>query len=202
MTKPPLKVTVFSDYICPFCYIGHLRLAHLRDSYDLKVDWRFLEIHPDNPPTGRPLSELGYPPAQWRQMMENLQRMAEEEGVELVDRTFTTNSHRALLLAEAAKQARPEVFYRLNERLYEAYFVDGQNLGDPSVLRALARESGLDEDMVDRAWSDPQYERVIQENHRDAARLGINGTPTFVFGRRVAAGAVPVTALRALAADC
>ena len=199
--KPKLLVTVFSDYICPFCYIGYLRLVKLRDEYDLKINWRFIEIHPDNPPEGRPLSELGYPPVQWRQMMENLRAMAAEEGVELAERTFTTNSRKALLLAEAAKEQGLEIFYRLNDRLYEAYFIEQRNLGDPSVLRTIAAEVGIDDTLVDKAWSEPQYHEKLRTNLREAARLGINGTPTFVIGARVASGAISVSSLRKMARD-
>jgi len=198
--KPDLLVSVFSDYICPFCYIGHLRLARLRDDYDLKINWRFLEIHPDNPPEGRPLSELGYPPEQWRQMMENLARMAEEEGVTLAERTFTTNSRKALLLAEATKSAGVEAFDRLNEGLFEAYFLERQNLGDANVLRDIARQCGVADELVHHAWSEPDFDQILQANLRDAARLRITGTPTFLFGNRMAAGAVPVETLRRLAA--
>jgi predicted DsbA family dithiol-disulfide isomerase len=180
--KPELQVTVFSDYICPFCYIGHLRLAKLRDSYDLKINWRFLEIHPDNPPEGRPLSELGYPPEQWRRMMENLQRMAIEEGVELAERTFTTNSRKALLLAEAAKAEGVETFYRLNASLFAAYFLEQQNLGDPQVLRAIAKQTGMEDAAVEQAWNDPRYEEKLQANLRAAARLGINARRRFAGG--------------------
>ncbi len=197
--KPELQVTVFSDYICPFCYIGHLRLAKLRDNYDLKINWRFLEIHPDNPPEGRPLSALGYPPEQWRRMMENLQKMAVEEGVALAERTFTTNSRKALLLAEAAKAAGAPTFYRLNDDLFAAYFLRQQNLGDPQVLRAIAKQSGVEDTVVEQAWSNPRYEDILEANLRDAAGLGINGTPAFIIGRRIAAGAVPVSTLRDMA---
>lgn len=197
--KPELPVTVFSDYICPFCYIGHLRLAKLRDGYDLKINWCFLEIHPDNPPEGRPLSELGYPPEQWRRMMENLHEMAIEEGVELAERNFTTNSQKALLLAEAAKAEDMQTFCRLNAALFEAYFLQQQNLGDPQVLRAIAKQAAVEDMVVEQAWSNPRYKDILQANLRDAARLGINGTPAFIIGNRIAAGAVPVSTLRHMA---
>lgn len=65
-TKPQVLVTVFSDYICPFCYLGFLRLERLRDRYDLKVNCCGLEIHPENPPEGQPVAALGYGAAQDR----------------------------------------------------------------------------------------------------------------------------------------
>jgi len=59
-TRPVLYATVFPDYICPVCYTGDLRLARLRRHYDLKINWCLIGIHPDTPPGGRPVSELGY----------------------------------------------------------------------------------------------------------------------------------------------
>ena len=196
MSKPELQITVFSDYICPFCYIGSVRLDRLRDEFDLKVDWASIEIHPDNPDEGRPVEELGYPPAQWRRMMTALQQMAEEEGVRIAERTFTTNSRKALLLAEAAKQEGAEVFYRLHNRLFEAYFAERQNIGQTEVLQQLARETGVPEASVKRAWTDPDITRRLQAYHVRAARLGINGTPAFVIGQRLLLGAVPTQMLR------
>jgi len=199
--KTPLEVVVYSDYICPFCYIGFLRLEKLRDEYELSIDWRFLEIHPDNPPEGKPVTELGYPPRQWRMMMDNLARMAEEEGVTLAERTFTTNSRRALQLAEAVRRHQPDLFEALNRQLYEAYFLRQQNIGDPQILRALAGACGVDPAVVEKAWSDPAYQEALTRNQHSAGRLGIGGTPTFVLGERVYSGAVPVSTLRQAAAQ-
>ena len=199
--NPRLRVAVYSDYICPFCYIGFLRLEKLRDEYDVDADWRFLEIHPDNPPEGRPVTELGYPPRHWELLMANLARMAEEEGVTLAERTFTTNSRRALKLAQAVREQLPEAFEALNRELYEAYFLRQENIGDPVVLMALAASSGVDREQVDRAWSEPRYEVVLQDNRDSAARMRITGTPTYVFGDRVYSGAIPVDMLRQAAAD-
>lgn len=200
-TKTPLKVAVYSDYICPFCYIGYLRLEKLRDEYELDIDWRFLEIHPDNPPEGKPVSELGYPPQQWQMMMDNLARMAQEEGVTLAERTFTTNSRRALKLAEAVRRHQPHAFEALNRQLYEAYFLRRENIGDPEVLRALAGACGVDPLIVDKAWDEPDYEETLTRNQESAGRLGIGGTPTYVFGDRVYSGAIPVAMLRQAAVE-
>ena len=82
--------------------MGERRLARLNEEFDVRVERRFLEIHPETPAEGRPISELGYPPDQWARMMENLERMGKEEGIVFSERTYTTNSHKALLLAEAA----------------------------------------------------------------------------------------------------
>lgn len=196
MTKPQLRVTVFSDYICPFCYIGSIRLDRLREQFDLKVDWASLEIHPDNPEQGRPVAELGYPPTQWQEMMAALARMAEEEGVHIAERTFTTNSRRALLLAEAAKAEGAEIFYRLHNRLFQAYFGERQNIGQVEVLHTLARETGMPDTSIEHAWANPYFAQRLQAYQVRAARLGVSATPAFIVGQRLLLGAVPTQMLR------
>lgn len=199
-TKPQLRVSVFSDYICPFCYIGSRRLLRLNDSYDVQVNWCSVEIHPDTPATGMSVEQLGYAPQQWRAMMQSLQQMAADEGIELAERMFTTNSHQALLLAEAAKTTGRELFYALHERLFSAFFVEAENIGDEAVLRRLAEEIGMDAGLVDAAWRDPRFERHLDHYLQLARSAQVRGTPTYVFGDEVIRGAVEVDTLRAAAA--
>ena len=194
--KPELRVTVFSDYICPFCYIGHVRLARLADEYDLKVNWCMVEIHPETPAQGRPVDELGYPPEQWNAMMGELGAMAQFESIVIRPHTFTTNSHQALLLAEAAKEQGRDVFYALHHRLFEACFGDGLNIGDTDVLQQLAADTGVTPETVERAWTDPQYPTRLHHNLRAAQELEVTGTPTFFIGTRKLTGALSVDALR------
>lgn len=193
--KPRLSVTVFSDYICPFCYVGDARLDKLRDEYTLDVDWCFFEIHPDNPAEGRPVEDLGYPPEQWRRMMDNLEQMASEDGLAVAPRTFTTNSHSALLLAEATKTLAPQAFEALHKRLFEAYFAERQNIGDRGVLRKIADECDIPQEVVEQAWSDPDYEQRLRDQSWRAAQVGVQGVPAFLFGRYLVAGAVPAQTL-------
>lgn len=187
---------MYTDYICPFCFIGHVRLERLRTEYDLEVDWRFIEIHPDHPPEGKPVSELGYSRRRWKQMMGKFARMAEEEGIRLPPRTFTTNSRRALKLALAARMHQPEAFELLNSRLYEAFFLEARNIGDPEVLRALAAEHGLDPELPDEAWADPIFDEILQENQQSAISWGAAATPTYVFGEHPYTGVLPLHMMR------
>ena len=197
MAGMAIQVTVFSDYICPFCYVGSHRLLRLADELDLEILWANIEIHPDNPPGGRPVEELGYPAEQWRRMMDALERMARDEGLPLAERTFTTNSRRALLLAEGAKEAGADRFSCMHERLFRAYFAEGRNIGDPEVLRTLAAECALAEEDVQAAWSEPRYAERLRDHREAAARLGVRGTPTYVIANRYAlAGAVETDELR------
>ena len=198
--KPELLATVFTDYICPFCYVGDVRLDRLREEYDLKINWCFLEIHPDTPSEGMEIEALGYPDARWQQMMDNLSRLAQEEGITFQPHTFTTNSHKSLLLAEAAKEAGADVFYALHRRLFEAFFTEGQNIGDEAVLTELACESGVPGEVLERAWADDRYEKRLQQYLAAAHELDVRATPTIFFGERQRLdGALPLSTFRKLA---
>ena len=194
--KPELRVTVFSDYICPFCYIGDARLERLRDDYELRVNWCFLEIHPETPAEGMPIERLGYASDRWQQMMVNLDHMAAEEQIQFAKHSFTTNSHKALLLAEAAKTAGREVFYRVHQRLFEAFFSEQANIGDMQVLMEIGRAAGMPDDLIKAAWADAQFETRLRQNHAAANELNVRATPTFFIGTRRLDGAVPTADLR------
>lgn len=182
--KPVLLATVFSDYICPFCYIGDLRLARLREEFDLRINWMLVEIHPETPPEGAPVDALGYGRERWQGMQDNLQQLAAEEGVSLRQPGRIANSRKALQLAEAAKQAGADVFYRLHAGLFEAVFGDGRNIGDEAVLRDLARSCGLPPDWPDQVWSDTRVARCLQEHLVMAGQAGVRATPTVFFSAR------------------
>lgn len=194
-SKPVLKVTVFSDYICPYCYLGWLRLEKLRAEYDLRVNWCMLEIHADNPAEGRPPTELGYSDDQWQRMTTELDELAASEGVQFGGLHCTTNSHRALLLAEATKEEGADNFYRLHRRLFEVYLCEGRNLADERLLRRIVNELGLDPDLPDRAWQEPRYEQRLKECALAARDLGVAATPTYYFSRQPLRGLQSVEAL-------
>ncbi len=197
--KPQVLVTVFSDYICPFCYLGFLRLERLRDRHDLKVNWCGLEIHPENPPQGQPVAALGYSDAQWHGLQESLRQLAREDGVVFGPQHRTTNSRQALLLAEAAKEEGPEVFYRLHRRLFEAYLIEDRNIGDRAILAAVAGEAGVSTAVQERARREPRYLQRLQHHRRLAQRAGVRATPTAFFRGRRVDGVASVEDLRAAA---
>lgn len=194
-----LRVTVFSDYICPFCYVGHHRLMRLRDTYDLKINWCFIEIHPETSAEGEPVSSLDYPSKQWNQLMQNLEVVAREESIPIAGHTFTTNSRDALLLAEAAKESGREKFYDLHEKLFTAFFVARKNIGDRDILREIADSSGIPTDAVESAWQDEKYQQRIMSNYRKARIFDIQAVPSFIFGERKLTGVVSEDVMRSAA---
>ena len=198
---PELQVTVYSDYICPFCYLGHHRLQRLRDSYDLKINWCFLEIHPETSADGEPIDSLEYPSEQWQMMLENLERIAQEENIPLSKLNFITNSKDALLLSEAAKQCGREIFYTLHEKLFEAYFVDGKNIGDRNILKTIASSCGIDNETIEASWTNSNLNKRLMNNFNTARAHNIQSVPSFIFGERVLTGVVAEATFREAAAQ-
>ena len=196
MTLPELNISVYSDYICPFCYVGHHRLQRLRDSYDLKINWCFLEIHPEISAKGEAIDSLDYPPEQWLMMLDNLERISDEENIPLSKLSFITNSKDALLLSEAAKQCGRETFYDLHERLFNAYFVDGINIGDRQKLKEIADICNIDDEIIESAWTDKTYQQRLLDNFSSARQHRIQSVPSFVFGDEVLTGVVAESRFR------
>lgn len=200
-THAPIPVAVYSDYTCPWCYIGLARLEALRSEMagtaELTVQWKPFEIHPEVPADGMPVAALGYPPEHWEMMMANLRRAAEAEGLAMANRPKVSNTHRALVASAYAQAEEPEHFERFHHALFRAYFGEGRDLGDPAVVRDVARRSGLDVERMDGALAAGSYEAALRETTEEARRRGITGTPTFVFADRYAAvGAQPAEELR------
>ena len=194
-TATSVPVTLFFDYNCPFCYVGSHRLEQLAQEYPLDILWRFVEIHPGNDPAGQPLESLGYPRDRWQAMTQALESMVEEDGLPWRSRSFTTNSRKAMQLAQATLLQRPQAFLPLHRAIFHRYFAEGDNIGDVQVLEALATEHGVD-DLTEIAWKTEGPTKVLLA-HVDAAReLGLTGVPTLVVSGKPFAGAVSLDLLR------
>jgi len=199
-TPRTVHVDVFSDYTCPWCYVGWARLesalARIPEGVDVDVRWRPFEIHAEVPPEGMPVEDLPYPPEQWAQMQEALRQSAAEEGLAVGNRPKVSNTHRALMAGEYARMEEPERFPPFHEALFKGYFAEGRDLGDPAVVEDIAHSCGLDVERMTKALDSGEYEETITETTDMARRLGITGTPTFVFDRRFATvGAQPAEVL-------
>lgn len=200
-SRPELKITVFSDYICPFCYVGYHRLMRLKDEYDLKINWCFIEIHPENSAEGEPTTSLDYPSDYWNQLMKNLKKVAAEENIPIAEHEFTTNSKDAILLAESSKQLGKDIFYKLHEKLFTAFFVDSKNIGDREILKSIANECGIDDEQLENAWNNAEAKQRIINNFNLARQYNIQSVPSFVFGERVLTGVVAEKTMRATAKE-
>ncbi len=195
-----IRLEVFSDYTCPWCYVGWARLegalARLPEEVSVDVDWRPFEIHPEVPAQGMPVEDLPYPPEVWARMQAALRESAEAEGLEVGNRPKVSNTHRALVAASYVQAEEPEVFAVFHEHLFKGYFADGWDLGDPAVVDRLAAGAGVDVSRMRAAIEEGRYESALVVASEDARMMGITGTPTFVFDRRLAtSGAQPTEVL-------
>lgn len=196
----PIRLEVFSDYTCPWCYVGWARLekalASLPEGRAIEVEWRPFEIHPEVPIEGMPVEELPYPPDVWTRMQDALRAAAEAEGLEVGNRPKVANTHRALVASAWVQSEAAELFPAFHEGLFTAYFAEGRDLGDPEVLVDVAVAAGVDPVALGAALDSGTYESAVSNAANDARQMGITGTPTFVFDRRLAAsGAQPAEVL-------
>lgn len=195
-----IRIDVWSDVMCPFCYLGeaHLRQAVERTGADVEVTYHSFQLMPDLPPgTATSPAELletlrGIPRAQAEAMNEQVTARAAEAGLEYhLDAALATNTldaHRLLHLA-----AERGVQRALAVRLFEAYFTEGRHLGDHEVLADLAAEVGIDRDDALEALRTGAFADAVEADVRQARELGISGVPFFVLdGRYAVSGAQPV----------
>ena len=195
-----IRLEIFSDYTCPWCYVGWARLEkaleRLPSDLAVEVEWRPFEIHPEVPQEGMPVEELGYPADVWARMQEALRANAGAEGLEVGNRPKVSNTHRALLAGAWAQAEQPAAFPAFHERLFVGYFAEGRDLGDPAVVDDLAASAGIDVEAMRMAIDRGAWASALAQTTADARAMGINGAPTFVFNRRFAtSGAQPVDVL-------
>ena len=193
-----LKIVMFSDYICPFCYVGFETVRRLKSEFNFELEWRGFQIHPDWPAEGIPADharENSNPDAR-RALWERISAMAEVVGFSMSPPSIYTNSRAALAATEFARESgRDEA---LEERIYRAYFGEGLNIGDPAVVARLGSEAGLDSAEVADAIKSPKYEMRLKNNSLAAHQRGVNGVPTFFIGEFPLVGAQSPDAMRAI----
>ena|SRR5438034_2843980 len=174
-----LEIVAYSDYVCPWCYIGHLRIERLRRELAVDVRWRPFELHPETPRGGAQLEGRLGGEARARAYRENIGGLAAEAGVRMSMPPLIANSHLALEAAEFARET--DVFEPFHDALFRAYFENGLNIGEVDVLCEIARESGVDDQGLRQALSDERYAVSIDRLTAEARNDEIFSTPTFVF---------------------
>jgi predicted DsbA family dithiol-disulfide isomerase len=209
-----VKVEIYSDVACPWCYIGTTRferaLAAFPGAQDVEVSYRPFQLNPDTPERAEPLYEYYdrlFGPG-FRRNHERVAELATAEGLEFhFDRALAVNTfpaHRLLWLTE--RDYGPGVQRALKKALLRAYFTDGGNVGDHERLVALAEGVGVDPERA-RAWlAGDEGVAEVRAAIDAARRLGIQAVPTFVFdGKYAVQGAQDtstfVTVLEQVAAE-
>lgn len=199
-----MKIEIWSDVVCPWCYIGKRRLERALEDYaePVEIVWRSFELDPSAP--REPLDKLdealaekyGTSIDEARAMMDGMARTAAEEGLELnfdrAKRGNTLDAHRLLHFA-ASQGLQPE----MKERLFRAYMTEGRAISDREELALLAADVGLDADEVRRVLETDRFEQEVRVDQARARQIGVRGVPFFVFdGRLAVSGAQPSDVFR------
>lgn len=188
-----MKVEIWSDIACPFCYIGKRRfeeaLRQFEDSHEVETIYRSFELDPqakrdvDFDVYDMLASKYGMSREQAIAMNENVEKMAASVGLDFQFKkmilTNTFDAHRLTHLA--AKHGRME---QMIERLLRAYFTEGRHVGDHETLAALAEEAGLDREEAAEALKSGAYSEEVRRDEAEARRLGIHAVPFFVINRK------------------
>ncbi|HAA12319.1 MAG TPA: hypothetical protein DCE41_11705 [Cytophagales bacterium] len=188
-----IDITVYSDYICPYCYVSMGALHKLQEKYDLNITWKGMEIHPDTPDEGMLLTDF-FKDADVPNMLAGLKTRAEEVGLPFGDLQILSNSHDAHTAAEFARaQGKLEEFH---VAMMKAYFGDTKNIGEMEVIMEVAKEVGLDLLKLEEALVTSAYEDDLMQDLADARQWGITGTPTLIINEQYkVVGAQPLASL-------
>jgi predicted DsbA family dithiol-disulfide isomerase len=196
-----MKVEIWSDIACPWCYIGKRRFENALAAFPhrdaVEVTWRSYQLDPSLPEhhDGTELDYLvsrkGMSPEQVQAMFDQVTQIAAEEGLAYdFGRVVVANSlsgHELLHLAKAHG-----VGDTVKEALLSAHFEHGEDIGDRAVLVRVGTEAGLAAEDVERALDEHTHLDAVRSDVADAQRLGIRGVPFFVLdGRYGVSGAQP-----------
>lgn len=204
-TEQRMQVEVWSDVVCPWCYIGkrHLEqaLADFDHADETDVVWRAFELDPDaGPSTDEPYAErlaakYGVDAERGRAMADRMVVAGGDAGLDMrfdLARTGNTfDAHRLLHLA-----AEQGVQNAVKERLMRAYFTEGEPISDHDTLVRLVGSAGLDESAARQVLAEDVYAEQVRIEEKTATDLGATGVPFFVVDRRYGvAGAQPAEVL-------
>lgn len=197
-----MKVEVWSDIVCPFCYIGKKNyekaLREFAGAAEVELEWKSFQLDPTIPQgvsysgQAKYLSEQrGMPIEQIQSMLQSVTATAAAAGIEMnLEQSFATNTLHAHRLLHFAKSEG--LGDALKDRLFRAHFTEGLDVGDRATLVQLAVDVGLDKDRSQAVLEGDQYAYEVNQDIQEAANIGVTGVPFFVFNRKYAvSGAQP-----------
>ena len=179
-----------SDYICPYCFLGTKRIERLAKEFDMDLEWRGIEIHPEIPPQGVKRSKT----LRFQQVAQNITEMSQEDKVEITFPGIVTNTRLSLEASEFAKVN--DSFSQFHNGVYEAYFQNGENIGTIDVILDIGEKTGLDVIELEECLKKNTMLKKIEENRRGAERDQVMGVPTFIFGKFPVHGVQSLDAFR------
>ncbi|WEG14796.1 DsbA family oxidoreductase [Pullulanibacillus sp. KACC 23026] len=198
-----MKIELWSDFVCPFCYIGKQRLemaiSRFPHKEEVEVIYKSFQLDPHAEAYSEKsiyevlAAKFGSTVEQVKKMNESLIQQAAEIGLdfnyEIMKPTNTLDAHR---LAKLAKSLDKE--HALTNLLLKGYFTDGKNIGDPNTLLDLAEKAGIDRESASKVLNTPDaYLADVQKDIEEAQAIGVQGVPFFVVNRKYAiSGAQPL----------
>ncbi|MDQ1358144.1 MAG: hypothetical protein QOG44_2517 [Acidimicrobiaceae bacterium] len=202
-----VKVEIWSDVVCPWCYIGKRHLEQALDKFahkdEVEIVWRAFELDPGAPKlrdtsqtyAERIAKKYGTPTEVAQQRMDQMVQTAARDGLEFrFDRVQPGNTFDAHRLIHLGHERG--VQDAVKERLLRAYMTEGQPISDRDVLVTLAAEAGLDAQEARAVLDSERYTAEVRQDEATARELGISGVPFFVLGGRIGvSGAQPADVL-------
>ncbi|PCJ81804.1 MAG: disulfide bond formation protein DsbA [Hyphomicrobiales bacterium] len=188
-----IRVDVVSDIMCPWCYIGKKRLEmaeNLLDGIALDVHWMPFQLDGTLPKTGKPRAEYLAEKFGGKEHAQTAYTQIEETGAamdipfafDLIEYSSNTlDAHRLIHWAE-----QEELQNQMAERLFQAYFMEGQNIGDDDVLAALAGDIGMDDDEIADKLHTGLAKDLVTQQIEQAQKMGVTGVPCFILGQKYA----------------
>lgn len=197
-----MKIQIWSDVACPFCYIGKHRFEKALEKFSEKetveVEWKSFQLDPSLP-NDKPLPLKGYledtkgmSSAQVENMFAQVAAMGKEDGL-----NFNFHGAKAantFLMHQIIQLAKTKgLGYEAKERFFKAYFSENCEYWSHDVIRSIAKEIGLDPKEVDTVISEQLYADKVRADIGEAQKIGIRGVPFFLFdGQYAISGAQPV----------
>jgi len=185
----PVKIIIYSDYLCPFCFLGKELVKRLQKKFELNILWKPYELHP-NIAQNLPNFDSGYIQMMWA----NVKRIAQAYEVEINLPKYIAPSRKALKTAEFARKFNNDKFEECHDRIFNAYFLEGKNINKDEVLLNIIEEIGLDPIELKEAWNDKTFLKIIRKSIKELHSVGITGVPAFFIGNeepRIVVGAQP-----------
>jgi len=176
-TKEPVCIQVWSDYVCPFCYLEEPVLDQLQQTYpeQIKIVWRAFELRPEPVPTLDPQGD--YLRTTWDR---SVYPMAKIRGMVLRLPPVQPRSRKALEAAEFAREKQK--FAEMHHALFKAFFKEGLNLEDINILLEVGTKVGLDREELQKALETNQFTQQVLDDEMLAHKLKITGVPTMLIG--------------------
>lgn len=193
MSNNKIKIEVWTDVMCPWCYIGKRRfekaLSQFGHKDKIEVEWKSFQLNPSmktepNKSINQYLAEIkGWSVEYAQQMHDHVTQLAKKEGLSYnFDKAVVANSfdaHRLLQFAKTKNKGE-----EMEERLFKAYFEEGKNVADHDTLTELGEEIGLNKEEIKTMWASGTFTDEVKKDLQEANEIGCTGVPFFVINRK------------------